>query len=131
MAQAQQPEFYTGVLLGSAKLPGTVDTSLTAPTNVATIVASAAGPQGIYQLRFVQLATTSTVSYVNLFLYDGATYNYFDAFALPIFTMTPGSAQASPIDKFYRNLDLPAGWSLRATTSVVSAVGNVLAFGGN
>lgn len=127
-----QPVYYTGALIGAATL-GTTDTGLgpSAPTNKVTVVASAAGAQAVYQIRFMQKATTSSVSYVNLFLYDGSSYWLFDAFAVPVFAFSAGSAEAPPIDKYYRNLDIPAGWSLVATTATTASVGAVLAFGGS
>jgi len=97
---------------------------------VATLVASAAGPQAIFQIRMMQTATTSSTSFVNLFFFDGSIYTLFDAFALPIATISAG-AEVPPIDKFYRNLDIPAGISIMATTVNVVSVGNLIAFGAN
>lgn len=128
---ATQPTYYDAPLIGATSLSASVDTSFTAPTHAASVVTSSASAQTIYQLRFIQTATTAATSYVNLFLYDGSAYHYFDVFAVPIYTMGAGSAQSPPIDKFYRNLDIPAGWSLLATTATTASVGNVIAFGGS
>lgn len=121
---AATPKAWAGIA------PATADTSLTAPTNVTTVVTAGSSGTKIEQLRCNQLATTSATSIVNVFLYDGSTYHLFDFFSMATATLSTTS-EVTPTDKFYQNLVLQSGWSLRITVTTAGAQSNfkVLAFG--
>ena len=64
--------FGTVLAIGAGKVLCTADTSLTAPTNVTSILSATPAGTKIEHLRLTQIATTSVASLVNLFLYDGS-----------------------------------------------------------
>ena len=124
--------FGTVRAIGAGTVPGTADTSLTAPTNVTTILTAATAGTKIEQIRITQVATTSSAGLVNLFLYDGSAYHLFDQYAFSTLTLS-SSVRLTPVDLYYANLVLSSGWSLRASVSVPGGVSafKVLAFGGD
>lgn len=130
---ATDPVFASTVNNGSKLVPATADTSMTAPTNVSTVLtAGVSAGSKVEQIRLTQIATTASTTVVNIFLYDGSTYYFWDSFTTVATTLTTTSEPA-PVDKFYANLVLKSGWSLRAT--VTTAAGQsafvVHAFGGD
>ena len=124
--------FGTVRAIGAGIVPATADTSLTAPTNVTTILTAATAGTKIEQIRITQVATTSAAGLVNLFLYDGSTYHLFDQYAFSTLALS-SSVRLTPVDLYYANLILSSGWSLRASVSVSGGASafKVLAFGGD
>lgn len=114
---ASAPEFSATIKLGSGLVPATLDTSLTAPTNVTTIVTGAATGTKIEELVFQGVLTT-VASVVNVFLYDGSTYHLYDQVLISAVTSST-TAVAFRTNRQYSNLFLPDNtWSLRVTNTV-------------
>lgn len=119
---------------GSATLT-TADTSLTAPTTVGTVLTAGASGSRIDYIDIQGVATT-VAGLINLFVYDGTTYILWQQIpvqaitsstTVPAFTVLLSSntnANAMP-------LNLPTGYSLRATTSVAQTGVRVTAYGGD
>lgn len=127
------PSFFgTAVNRGAVIVPATLDTSLTAPTNTATIATAGASGTKIEQIRIMQLATTSGTVILNLFIFDGATYHLFDSVVFSAFTIS-ATATASPVDRYYTNLFLKSGDTLRCTvtTATGQSAYKVHSFGGD
>ena len=118
---ATQTTFYSTPVIASGIVPGTLDTSLTAPTNVTTIATGAASGTMFPEVVFIGLGTT-VAGRVNLFLFDGTTYRFYDQ--MMIFAVTPSTTLEVFRQKAtYDNLILPnASWTLVAT---VMDAGNV------
>lgn len=129
------PAFASIPTVGAAIASGTADTSLTAPTNVATLVfAPVVGASGakIEEIRFEATATT-VAGTVNLFLYDGTTYHVIDQIAVSLITLSTVVPSWSTVRQ-YRNLWIPQStWSLRFGVSIagLQSIIKVVAFGAN
>ena len=120
--------------IGSALLT-TADTSLTAPTTVGTVLTAGSSGSRIDYID-VQGVATTTACLVNLFIYDGSTYFLYaqvpvlavtSSTTAPAFSATlssNGNANIMPIN-------LPTGYSLRATVSVTQTGVRVIAQGGD
>ena len=120
--------------VGSALLT-TADTSLTAPTTVGTVLTAGSSGSRIDYIDIQGVATT-TACLVNLFIYDGSTYFLYtqvpvqavtSSTTAPAFSATlssNGNANILPIN-------LPTGYSLRATVSVTQTGVRVIAQGGD
>jgi hypothetical protein len=120
--------------IGSALLT-TADTSLTAPSTVGTVFTAGSSGSRIDYIEIQGVATT-IAGIVNLFIFDGT--NYFLYIQVPIQAVTSsttvpaftavvssnGNANQLPIN-------LPTGYSLRATTSVAQTGIRVIAQGGD
>jgi hypothetical protein len=128
---ANDPQFAATPLYGVALTPATLDTSLTAPTHTAQILASQTNGCKIEQIRFVQVATTAAAGIVNLFLYDGTNYRLFDFYTFAAVSLSTTS-ELAPVDKYYPNLIIPTGWQLVCSVTVAAGQSafNVHAFGG-
>ena len=100
-------------------VPATLDASLTAPTNVATVFTAGASGSKIEQIALMQIANTTAGGLVNIFLYDGTTYHLFDQFQFGTLTL-PTTTTTPRQDKYYANLVLKTGWSVRATVNVAA-----------
>lgn len=134
---ATDPAFAATPHAGSAVTNATADTSLTAPTNFATVFTAGTNGSKIEQIRAVQILTTAAAGILNYFLYDGTTYHLFDQYPYPISTVST-TAAVVPIDIAYNNLVMATGWSLRVTNTVLSNTGatssathNIIALGGD
>jgi len=130
---ATAPVFFSNAIsLGAGIVPGTADTSLTAPTNFTSIVSAGSNGTKVEQIRIVQIATTSAAGLVNLFLYDGTTHHLFDQYSFATATLTTSNA-VTPVDRYYQNLMLKNGWSIRASVSVSGGASafKVFAIGGD
>ena len=106
---ATSAQYASTPVVGSATLT-TADTSLTAPTTVASLV--------------------------NLFIYDGTNYILWQqvpVVAITSSTTTPAfnAVLSSNVNANVMPLTLPTGYSLRATTSVTQTGVRVTAYGGN
>lgn len=111
--------YASTVIVGTGTAPATLDTSLTAPSNVTTLsFSTAVGSSGakIEELRIVGVATT-VAGIVNVFLYDGSTYHLFDQVTIPAVTSSTTAAAFSTAVR-YDNFFVPSGWSVRFTVTV-------------
>jgi hypothetical protein len=113
---ATDPIFAATPKVWSGIVPATADASLTAPTNVTTIVTAGASGSKIEQMRISQILTLTGNTTINVFLHDGSTYRHFEGIVLSSYTVSNVIAP-TPIDRYYPNLVLPTGWSLRVTVS--------------
>jgi hypothetical protein len=120
--------------IGSANLT-TGDTSLTAPSTVSTIFTAGSSGSRIDYINIQGVATT-VASNVNLFIYDGTNYIlYAQVPVLAITSSTTAPAfQATLSSNGNANIlpiNLPNGYSLRATTLVTQTGIRVTASGGD
>ena len=120
--------------VGSALLT-TADTSLTAPTTVGTVLTAGASGTRIDYIEVMGVATT-VASLINLFIYDGTTY--FLWAQIPVLAITTSTTAPSFVATLSSNgnanimpLNLPTGYSLRATTTVAQTGVRVTAYGGD
>lgn len=129
---ATDPAFASTVKTGAVTVPATADTSLTAPTNTATVLSAGASGSKVEQLRITQIATTSAAGLLNIFLHDGSTYRLLDQYAYAALTLST-TVGLTPVDLYYTNLVLPAGWSIRVsvTTTAGQSALSVSGFGGD
>ena len=120
--------------IGSATLT-TADTSLTAPTTVGTIFTAGASGSRVDYIN-VQGVATTIAGIVNLFIYDGSNYSLYAQ--VPVMAMTSSTTAAafqalvsSNTNPNLLPINLPTGYSLRATTSVTQTGVRVTALGGD
>jgi hypothetical protein len=120
--------------IGSALLT-TADTSLTAPSTVGTVFTAGSSGSRIDYIE-VQGVATTVASIVNLFIYDGSSYFLYAQ--VPVIAITSSTTavafQALISSNTQPNLlpiNLPTGYSLRATTSVTQTGVRVTASGGD
>ena len=132
MASTSVPNLAVTPRAGALATPTTADTSLTAPTNVSIIFTAGATGSRINLVRITQIASSVAAGCVNLFLYDGTNYHFFDVYQYPIATITAAS-EPIPVDIPYPQLVIPTGWSLRATDTVNAGTAHfsVTALGGD
>lgn len=113
------PDFFGIPKTWSGTTPATLDTSLTAPSNVTTIF-TASGSNSpnamVAQISIIQIATSANAGVLNIFLYDGSTYHLRDQMAYAAVTLTTTTA-STPVDKYYSNLLVPNGWSVRVSVT--------------
>lgn len=124
-----EPQFAATILVGAAVLSATADSSYTAPVNSVTVVTAGASGSRIEEVNFC--ATGVTVNGVTqLFLYDGTVYHPYWPQLIsaisPSNTVAPFFATVQ-----FDNLELPVGWSLKASSFVASQKISVVAFGGS
>lgn len=116
---ATDPAFAVTPRIGAVSI-STADTSLTAPTNVGTLITAVAAGTRIAEI-VVKCAATSAASIVRVFLHDGTTYWLFDEIVVAAATSSNTGA-TTRVSTPYLNLVLPnASWSLRVTTSISQA----------
>lgn len=113
---ATSPQFTGTLKTGSGLIPATLDTSLTAPTNVTTILSAGASGSKIVEI-VCQGVGTVVAGVVNVFKYDGSTYHLYDQFLVPA-TTSSTTARAWREVRTYENLLLENGHSLRVTGTV-------------
>lgn len=116
---AANPAFAATPLHGVGLTPATLDTSLTAPTHVTTIVASQTNGCKIEEIDIQQVATTSGGGIVNIFIFDGASYWLWDQYTFTALTLST-TVEATLIQRFYPNLIIPTGSTLVVTTTVAA-----------
>jgi len=131
---ATSAQYASTPVFGSANLT-TADTSLTAPATFGTILTAGASGTRIDYIDIQGVATT-VAGLINLFVFDGTNYILWQqvpvqavtsSTTIPAFTFqlsSNGNANVMP-------LNLPTGYSLRATTSVAQTGLRVTAYGGN
>ena len=120
--------------IGSALLT-TADTSLTAPTTVGTVFTAGASGSRIDYIDIQGVATT-VAGLINLFIFDGTDYFlYTQVPILPITSSTTvpafQTAISSNTNANILPINLPTGYSLRATASVAQTGVRVTASGGD
>lgn len=128
---ATEPAFASTPNNSSGIAPATLDTSLTAPTNVTTVFTAGANGSKVEEIDIVELGTT-VAGVLNIFLYDGATYHLFDSFLIVAHTVNTTTASLRTV-KTYPNLVLKSGWSIRIATTVAGnqSMHKVSVFGGD
>lgn len=125
------PEFASTPALGCGLVPGTFDTSLTAPSNATTILTAGASGSKIEELIFQGVGTT-VASVVNVFAHDGSTYHLIDQVLVSAVTSST-TAVAFRTTRQYANLVLENGWTLRVSNTVAGnqSMIKVTALGGD
>jgi len=113
---ASTPGYASTVTVGSGLVPATLDTSLTAPTNVTTIVTGTTLGVQVYELVFQGVGTT-VAAVLNVFLYDGSTYHLYDQVLVTAVTSST-TAVAWRVVKKYTDLFIPNNWTLRVAQTV-------------
>jgi hypothetical protein len=120
--------------IGSALLT-TADTSLTAPTTVGTVFTAGSNGSRIDYID-VQGVATTVASIVNIFIFDGT--NYFLYTQIPVQAITSSTTAVAFQNMISSNtnanilpINLPTGYSVRATTSVTQTGVRVIALGGD
>lgn len=113
---ASAPAFAATPNVGSGLVPATLDTSLTAPTNVTTILTAGASGSKIQEI-ILQGVGTTVASVVNIFRYDGATYHLIDQVLVAAVTSST-ILVAYRASRVYDNLVLKSGDTLRVTNTV-------------
>jgi hypothetical protein len=120
--------------IGSALLT-TADTSLTAPSTVGTVFTAGSSGSRIDYID-VQGVATTTATLVNLFIFDGT--DYFLYTQIPVQAVTSSTTAPAFNTSISSNthpnilpINLPTGYSLRATTSVIQTGVRVTALGGD
>lgn len=126
---SSNPSFATTINVGSGLTNATLDTSLTAPTNITTIFTAGASGSKIEEITAIGVGTT-VASNLNIFRYDGATYHLIDQFAVSAVSSST-TAVAYYNTKRYFNLFLKSGDTLRITNTVAGnqSLIKVTAFG--
>lgn len=128
---ATAPVFTGTVNVGSGLIPATLDTSLTAPTNVTTILTAGASGSRIEEIRFQGVGTT-VAGMVNVFRFDGTTYHLIDQIVISAVTSST-TAAAFQFVKTYANLLLKSGDTLRVSGTIAGnqSLVKVTALGGD
>lgn len=131
---ATSAQYASTPVFGSANLT-TADTSLTAPTTVSTILTAGASGTRIDYIDLQGVATT-VAGLINLFVFDGTNYILWQQ--VPVQAVTSSTtvpafafALSSNGNANIMPLNLPTGYSLRATTSVAQTGVRITAYGGN
>ena len=131
---ATSAQYASTPVFGSANLT-TADTSLTAPTTVSTVLTAGASGTRIDYIDLQGVATT-VAGLINLFVFDGTNYILWQQ--VPVQAVTSSTtvpafafALSSNSNANIMPLNLPTGYSLRATTSVAQTGVRVTAYGGN
>jgi hypothetical protein len=116
---ALEPAFAVTPRIGAVSI-ATAETSLTAPTNVGTLVTGVAAGTRVTEI-VVKCAATSAAALVNVFLYDGTTYYLFDSVVVAAATSS-ATVATTRVSTSYSNLVLPSSsWSVRVTTTISQA----------
>lgn len=99
----------------------TAESSLTAPTNFATLITGVAAGTRVAEIA-AKACSGFAACVVRVFLFDGTNYFLFDEL---VFTAVASSSTAASgrVTATYNNLILPsASWSVRVTTSVAQTM---------
>lgn len=133
---ATNPAFSATVNLGAALL-GSAETDTLTPGQTSTICTAGASGTKIEEIvvqavKTGVLTTTTVAGLVYIFTYDGSTYRMYDNLVVTAVTAS-ATAAAFRTNKYYSNLWLPSGWSLRASQSIAgnASMLEVFAFGGD
>ena len=120
--------------VGSALLT-TADTSLTAPSTVGTVFTAGSSGSRIDYIDIQGVATT-IAGLINLFIYDGTTYFLWQQIPVQAVTSSTTAPAFTAILSSNSNanimpLNIPPGYSLRATTTTAQTGVRVIAYGGD
>jgi hypothetical protein len=120
--------------IGSALLT-TADTSLTAPTTVGTVFTAGASGSRIDYID-VQGVASTVASLINLFIFDGTNYFLYTQIPVQVITSSTTAPAFQAVISSNTNanilpINLPTGYSLRATTSITQTGVRVTALGGD
>lgn len=131
---ATSAQYASTPKIGSATLT-TADTSLTAPSTVGTVFTAGSSGSRIDYIDIQGVATT-TACLVNLFIYDGTNYILYTQ--VPVLAVTSSTTSpafqaliSSNTNSNLLPINLPTGYSLRATVSVTQTGIRVTASGGD
>ena len=141
---AAAPAYAPTPVLWCGLIPGTADTSWTAPTHVTALGTAGTAGTKIVQIDVIPAGGTVVAGLVNIFAYDGTTYqpavlattdgthhHLHESVTIAAGTI---STTAAPVKQtyYYDNLVLPSSsWALTVTGTVSSNAGlvEVNAFG--
>lgn len=114
---AAEPAFAVTPRMSSVSI-ATAESSLTAPTNVGTLITGVTAGTRVAEI-VVKCAAASSSAIVRVFLYDGTTYWLFDEISVSAVASPGASTATTRVSTLYNNLILPSSsWSVRVTTSV-------------
>lgn len=94
----------------------TLDTSLTAPTNVTSLTVGGASGTKVTEVVFQAVGTT-VAGMINLFLYDGSTYHLVKQYVVTAVTSSTTAAAYRIRDQF-TDLIVKNGWTLKFTQTL-------------
>jgi hypothetical protein len=123
---AGTPAFAATVRTGFATV-NTANTARDGTGTIATVLTAGASGTKVDEISIVAQDNPAD-SIVNIFLHDGTTARYFDAFDMA--DPAAGSAVLAPYreSRAYANLEIPSGWSLRASITAAPTAGLVGVF---
>lgn len=130
---ATAPVYFSTPRLLAGLVPGTLDTSFTAPTHVTSLGSGASGGTKINEIDIIPVATV-VAGVVNVFLFDGTTYHLlpWGSVTVAAATVSATAAPAPAATITFDNLVLPsASWSLAVSNTVAGNVSliEVVAYG--
>lgn len=114
---AAAPSYASTPVAWTGLVPSTNDASWTAPTHVTTLGSAGASGTKITEIDVI-CAGTTVAGLVNIFAYDGTAYHLHESVTIAAATPSTTSAPAKQA-LYYDNFNLPVGWSLVCTTTVV------------
>ena len=126
---AQSPVFASTPKVGVADI-STANTARDGTGTIGTVLTAASAGTRIE--RVVLKATADPAdSTVVIYLHDGTTAHVFDEFDIGNPAAGSTTVESFRIERAYRDLVLPSGWSLRASITVALTAGvvKVFAFG--
>ena len=131
---ATSAQYASTPKIGSALLT-TADTSLTAPTTVGTVFTAGASGSRIDYID-VQGVASTVASLINLFIFDGTNYFLYTQIPVQVITSSTTAPAFQAVLSSNSNanilpINLPTGYSLRATTSITQTGVRVTALGGD
>jgi hypothetical protein len=131
---ATSAQYASTPKIGSALLT-TADTSLTAPSTVGTIFTAGAAGSRIDYIDVQGVATTAA-GLVNIFIFDGTNYFLYTQIPIQVVTSSTTAPAFSAVISSNTNanilpINLPTGYSVRATTSTAQTGVRVTALGGD
>ena len=118
---AATPIFTSAPRLLAGLVPGTADTSWTAPANKTSLGSGVTAGTKIIEIDVIPVGTV-VAGIVNIFVYDGTTYSLWESVTISAATL---STTAAPVKQVftYDNLVLPSSsWSLAVTNTVAGNV---------
>lgn len=113
---ATGPSFSATPNVGSGLVSATLDTSLTAPTNITSILTAGSSGTQIFEVVIEGVGTT-VASVLNLFRWDATTYHLYEQVLIPAVTSST-TAIAFRTTRQYTNLILKSGDVFRIAQTV-------------
>lgn len=114
---ATAPKFASTPRVGSGLVSATLDTSLTAPSNVTTLLTGVAAGTKVEEI-VVQGVGTTVAGVLNVFLYDGSTYHLIDQFSISAVTSSATAVAYRSVRQYTNLLLADNTWSLRVAQTV-------------